>query len=80
MVKRTKKSSLPVKACDACAAFIRRALPNLTGWLILLVSLSFFTATYDSAHVKLTLLHMGATVLLTLWACLKIIERKNKCG
>lgn len=77
MIKRTKKSSLPVQACDACAAFIRRVLPHLTGWLILLVSLSFFTATYDSAHVKLTLLHIGAVVLLALWACLKITEHKN---
>lgn len=77
MAKNSKKSTISTLNNDACAAFIRNLLPNLTGWLILLVSISFFTATYDSAHVKLTLLHLGATVLLTLWAALKIIERKN---
>lgn len=72
------KRNLPTTpAYDTCAQFIRRVLPNLTGWLILLVSLSFFTATYDSAHVKLTLLHMGAIILFTLWTALKITEHKN---
>lgn len=77
MAKHTKKATSAAPANDACAAFIHRMLPNLMGWLVLLVSLSFFTATYDSAHVKLTLLHMGAIVLFTLWTALKIIERKN---
>lgn len=77
MAKRTKQAISPTPANDACAAFLRRSLPKLTGWLILLVSLSFFTATYDSAHVKLTLLHVGAVILFALWASLKIIERKN---
>ena len=75
MAKKSKKTILP--AIDGCTAFIRRALTLPTGWLVLLVSLSFFTATYDSAHVKLTLLQIGATLLLTLWAALKITERKN---
>ncbi len=75
MAKKAKKTILP--AIDGCTAFIRRALTLTTGWLVFLVSLSFFTATYDSAHVKLTLLQIGATLLLTLWAALKITERKN---
>ena len=61
----------------AFAVFIRNILPVVTGWLCLLVSISFFTATYDTAQVKLTLLHNGAVVLLALWAALKLAERKN---
>ena len=76
MAKKVQKSSFPLSS-DACVAFIRRSLTRVMGWLILLVSLSFFTATYDSAHVKLTLLQIGSTILLTLWTALKITERKN---
>ena len=61
----------------AFAVFIRNILPVVTGWLCLLVNISFFTATYDTAQVKLTLLHNGAVVLLALWAALKLAERKN---
>lgn len=59
------------------AAFLRRLLPVVLGWLCVLVSLSFFTATYDTAQVKLTLLQMGSVTLLALWAALKLAERKN---
>ena len=76
MSKKTKVTSTAPLA-DRCALFLRRALPHLVGWLVLLVSISFFTATYDSAHVKLTLLQIGATMLLTLWTALKITEHKN---
>ena len=58
-------------------SFLHRALVLLTGWLVLLVSISFFVATYDSAHVKLTLLQIGSVVLLSLWGCLKITQRQN---
>ncbi len=75
MSKHIQKNVVPTR--ESCAGFIRRLLPTLTGWLILLVSLSFFTATYDSAYVKLTLLQIGSVVLLTLWTALKISERKN---
>ena len=42
----------------------------------MLISLSVFTATYDTAQVKLTLLHMGALLLGVLWAALQISRRK----
>ena len=74
MSKKIKKETLPL---DPCALFLRRLLPHVTGWLVLLVSLSFFTATYDSAHVKLTLLQIGATLLLALWTALQITERRH---
>lgn len=62
---------------DNCASFLRKLLPIVTGWLCLLISISFLTLTYDSAHVKLTLFQMGAVVLLTLWGALKITQRQN---
>ena len=66
----------PVSSQPA-AAFLRKALTWVTGWACLLVSISFFTATYDTAQVKLTLLHCATVVLLSLWASLKLTERKN---
>ncbi len=73
----TKPAEKLTPAANNAVAFLHRALVLLTGWLILLVSVAFFTATYDSAHVKLTLLQIGATVLLVLWAALKITQRKS---
>lgn len=67
-------SSAPV---NRAAAFLHKALVHVTGWLCVLVSISFFTATYDTAQVKLTLLHMGSVVLLALWTALKLTERKS---
>ena len=74
-IKTAAQKAAP--AANGVSAFLHRALVNSTGWLVLLVSVAFFTATYDSAHVKLTLLQIGATVLLTLWAALKITQHKN---
>lgn len=64
-------------AQNTCALFLRKLLPLVTGWLCLLVSISFLTLTYDSAHVKLTLFQIGAVVLLSLWGALKITQRQN---
>lgn len=82
--KKTKKAPTQTIAQSAtplpqnpCAAFIRTALPHILGALILLVSVAFFTGTYDSAQVKLTLLQIGSVLLLTFWAALKISEHKN---
>jgi len=60
-----------------CASFLRKLLPRVVGWLCLLVTIAFLTLTYDSAHVKLTLFQIGSAVLLTLWAALKITQKKN---
>ena len=57
--------------------FLHRALVHITGALGLLITLSFFTATYDTAQVKLTLLHMGGWLLVGLWAALKIAQRTS---
>lgn len=78
--KRSAAKKLPAQKTAKPAAFvhfIRNILPVATGWLCLLVSVSFFTATYDTAQVKLTLLHAGSTVLLALWTALKLAERKS---
>lgn len=81
---RKKKSISPAAAPVAaatvqnpCVSFLRKLLPLVTGWLCLLVSISFLTLTYDSAHVKLTLFQIGAVVLLVLWGALKIEQRQN---
>ena len=74
-VKPAAQKAAP--AANSISTFLHRALVLLTGWLIVLVSIAFFTATYDSAHVKLTLLQIGSTVLLTLWAALKLTQKQN---
>ncbi|OUO57013.1 O-antigen ligase family protein [Candidatus Avelusimicrobium gallicola] len=80
-LSRTKKSARAAQASVAAGGreipFLHKALVHVTGWLCLLVSISFFTATYDTAQVKLTLLHCGAVVLFALWSALQLAERKN---
>lgn len=83
MSSKKQKKQTPAKyvsvttAVHPCADFLRAALPQVTGALILLVSLAFFTGTYDSAHVKLTLFQMGSVLLFSLWGALKLTEHKN---
>ena len=62
---------------DLTVSFLRKSITRVLGWLCFLVSVSFLTLTYDSAHVKLTLFQIGASLLLVLWGALKIAERKN---
>ncbi len=61
----------------AAEHFLHKVLVHVTGALGLLISISFFTATYDTAQVKLTLLHMGGLLLAALWASLQITRRKS---
>jgi len=73
MAKKTHKKD----TAQTAETYIHRALVHITGVLGCLISISFFTATYDSAQVKLTLLHMGGFLLLALWSALQISRRKN---
>lgn len=76
--KHLSHTSTPQTATpDTQTNFIHQALVHGTGLLGLLVSLCFFTATYDTAQVKLTLFHMGAVLLLSLWAAAKIALKQN---
>ncbi|MBO5010939.1 MAG: hypothetical protein J6C49_00585, partial [Elusimicrobiaceae bacterium] len=87
--KRIKKTTLSAPCASAVdmpkkttanntfERFAHTALTHGTGILTLLVSVCFFTATYDSAQVKLTLLHMGGVLLLALWAALNIARKTN---
>ncbi|MCQ2410700.1 MAG: O-antigen ligase family protein [Elusimicrobiaceae bacterium] len=80
MSKRNRKQqtvAIPAPAPSAAENFLHRALVHVTGVLALLISISFFTATYDTAQVKLTLLHMGSLLLGALWGSLQITRRKN---
>lgn len=86
--KRIKKTTLSAPRATVSARpqktsakntferFAHTALTHGTGILTLLVSVCFFTATYDSAQVKLTLLHMGGVLLLALWAALCLVRKK----
>ena len=67
----------PASGRNHVTDFLHQALVHTTGALGLLISISFFTATYDTAQVKLTLLHMGGLLLLVLWAALQITRRQS---
>lgn len=79
--KHTQKTSSTrrekTSAKNAFERFMHGVLVHGTGLLGLLISVSFFTATYDSAQVKLTLLHLGGILLLALWAALNISRKTN---
>ncbi len=61
---------------DAFAAWIDRALAWGLGLLCLFVSISFYTGTYDTAFVKITLLQLGGTGLLALWIALLLVQKR----
>lgn len=75
MVKKIHPKNTVVPS--AAAQFLHRALVHTTGALGVLISISFFTATYDTAQVKLTLLHMGGLLLAALWASLQLVHRES---
>jgi len=75
--KNLKVQKNTAVAADESVSFLRKLLPHVTGWMCLLVTVSFLTLTYDTAYVKLTLCQIGVTVLMSLWAALKISERQN---
>jgi len=58
------------------AQWLHNVLVYGLGLLGMLISLSVFSATYDTAQVKLTLLQAGACFLFGVWAALKIIQRQ----
>ena len=53
-----------------CNVIIEFGLPILA----FLIALSFYLKTYDSCQIKITLLHIGATVIIAAWI-VKVIER-----
>lgn len=42
--------------------------------LAFLIAVSFYLRTYDSCQIKITLLHIGGTIILSLWL-IKVIEK-----
>ena len=56
-----------IKYCDIV---IELGLPILA----FLITLSFYLKTYDSCQIKITLLHIGATIIVAAWI-VKVIER-----
>ena len=77
MAKYNVKRTAPAPTVPADFSFLQKVIPLVTGWLVLLVSIAFFTGTYDSAHVKLTLFQTGAVMLGALWGAKLLLARKN---
>lgn len=55
----------------------RKAIQFLIPLLYLLISISFYLRTYDSAQVKITLLQMGGFSIICLWLSLLFLEGKK---
>lgn len=64
----------PSVSAEGC--FLRKAFAQGLGVLCLLVSISFFNGTYDTAQVKMTLLHMGGTALCAWWLAQLLLEKR----
>ncbi len=77
--KRTKKNMTAVsnKTASRSISFMHKTLVHILGWMSVLISISFFTATYDTAQVKLTLFQVGAFLLLACWGVSILSQRKN---
>ncbi len=73
--KTDNTASVPVQK-GGLVAFIDQALSWGLGILCLLVSVSFYTGTYDTAYVKITLLQMGALALVFLWGALLAVQKR----
>jgi len=58
------------KLIKYCNVIIEFGLPILA----FLIALSFYLKTYDSCQIKITLLHIGATIIVAAWI-VKVIER-----
>ncbi len=57
-------------------SFVDKALSWGVGFLCLLVSISFYTGTYDTAFVKITLFQTGGLVLSALWLSLLAVQKR----
>ncbi len=58
------------KLIKYCNVIIELGLPILA----FLIALSFYLKTYDSCQIKITLLHIGAIIIIAAWI-VKVIER-----
>ena len=77
MAKRILQKTIAPQPKTTDFSFLQKIIPLVLGWLVLLVSIAFFTGTYDSAHVKLTLFQIGAIMLTALWGAKLLLVRKN---
>ena len=80
MAKRIAKKSAAVAAPKTqptgFVSFADRALSWGVGLLCLFVSVSFYTGTYDTAFVKITLLQTGGLALSALWLGLLFAQKR----
>ena len=59
------------------SSWIDRALAWGVGLLCLFISISFYTGTYDTAYVKITLFQMGSVALAALWISLLLVQKRS---
>ena len=71
-----KSTSSATKKGGSFVSLIDKALSWGLGILCLLVSVSFYTGTYDTAFVKITLFQTGALILSALWLSLLSVEKR----
>ncbi len=61
---------------SAFVRFLEQVLPWGLGLLCVLISVCFYTGTYDTAFVKITLLQMGGITLVALWLGLLAVQKR----
>ena len=82
--RRRKMPSVPVQqnraadeaAGNGFASYLDRILSWGTGLLCLFISICFYTGTYDTAFVKITLLQTGGIALISLWLTLLAVQKR----
>jgi len=74
---KNKKSNFPAGQPVQKPDFLKNVITYWLGILGMLIALSFFLQTQDSAQVKLTLFQAGSFGLLGLWLCRLYLVRVN---
>ncbi|MEF3280163.1 MAG: O-antigen ligase family protein [Elusimicrobiota bacterium] len=76
-MKTVKPSVIEEFNLEPSVYIVRKAIQFLIPLLYLLISISFYLRTYDSAQVKITLLQMGGLSIVALWISLLFLEGKK---
>lgn len=74
--RAARPAAVPSAAPADFAAWTDRVLAWGLGLLCLFISICFYTGTYDTAFVKITLLQMGALALGALWLALLAVQKR----
>lgn len=72
-----QRGGLSTPAQPLFVSFLDQALSWGLGLLCLFISICFYTGTYDTAFVKITLLQTGGIALTALWVALLLVQKRN---